>query len=290
MRLTMADGDGHARDLRPEFDAAVATLRASLAPAPRGASAAENHDAAVHRARRAIKTLRALLRLVPADTSGLDRSLRDVARRLAPARDQHVLSRTALALARRVGDADVAGVLRAVAAEAEAEVEARTARSRAAPRLAALALTLSALTTDVPVRDLAATVSRLFRKAKRALARALAARDDEALHDARTLVVRLQLQLTALRRLGGRTPGRRVAALDRLRDVLGDHHDLALLAAVVAARPGTDPGLARRTARILRHAMRQLERAAGRLAERAFDVAPGTLRRRMTRQLAPGTG
>lgn len=273
-------------DLRPEIDAALMALRGALAPEPAAPGATADHDAAVHRARRAIKTLRALLRLLPSNTTSLDRSLRDLARGLAPARDQHVTARTAQAMARRVDDPRVAALLRRIASEAEAEAAASEAKARSAPRLAPLALALAAPQTRVAPQELARSAARLLKTARREVRGALARRDAEALHDARARVVRLQLQLVALRRLGGRKPGRRAERLNTLRDVLGDHHDLYGLAAVVAARAGVDPVVRAKTVALLGRAMRRLERSAEALAETAFDVSTASFRRRLERRLS----
>ena len=277
---------GRTCDLRPEIDAALKVLRDALAPGQLVAGAPADHDAAVHRARRAIKTLRALLRLLPSNTKSLDRNLRDLARGLAPARDQHVTARTAEAMAGRVDDARVAALLRRIAAEAEAEATAREAKARVAPRLAALALALAAPETHVGPDALAAAVARLLKTARRDVRRALDRRDAEALHDARAKVVRLQLQIVALRRLGGRKPGRRAGRLDRLRDLLGDHHDLDGLAALVAARTGVDPAIKAKAAVALQRAMRRLERSAEAVAGEALEVAPASYGRRLARKLS----
>lgn len=265
-------------DLRPQFDSALATLVST-------AGRTVDRPAAIHEARRAIKVLRALLRLLPGESTAIDRELKALAGRLAPARDQRVAARTAASLARRIRDRRAAALLRAIAAEQGEAATSREARSRAHPRLARLAGALSALETAVSPADVAALMGRRLRKARRSFSAAMAARDAEALHDARTLVVRLQLQLVALRGVAGRKPGRMATRLDRLRDLLGEHHDLFMLSGVVAARPEADPDARERVLRAAARAMRRLELAAAAVADEAFDIGPKGLRRNVRRRL-----
>ncbi len=275
-------------DLRPEIDAAFEALRMELTRLGDSGAAdeADAHALAVHGARRAIKRLRALLRLLADDTVRLDRTLRDLARRLSPARDQHVAARTAARLATRIRDARVAALLRDIARDQDAVAAAREARSHAVPRLAALGIGMAALSTTASPADLAGTLARRLKRARARLARAMADGEAEALHDARTLIVRLQLQLVALRRMGGLPAGRRAKRLDRLRDILGDHHDLHVLGDLIERSPGADPEVKASTRETLRRAMRRLERSAEAVAAKAFDVSPRALRKRLGRRLA----
>ncbi len=265
-------------DLRPEFDSAVATLLSAV-----GRTA--DRAVAIHEARRAIKLLRALLRLVPGDPAALDRDLKALASRLAPARDQRVAARTAAALARRMRNRPAAALLRSIAAEQDAAATEREAKSHAHPRLSRLAASLSALGTVVAPADVAAVLGKRLRKARSRFAAAMAAGDAEALHDARTLVVRLQLQLVALRRLAGRKPGRRAMRLDRLRDLLGEHHDLFMLAGVVAARPDAAPAARARVLRAVERAMRRLEGQAAAVADEALAIGRRAFSRTLRRRL-----
>jgi hypothetical protein len=265
-------------DLRPEVDAALAALVSAV-------GRKTDRAAAIHAARRAIKVLRALLRLLPGDSTALDRDLKALAGRLAPARDQRVAARTAAAMARRVRDRKAAELLRAIAAEQDEAATSREGRSHAHPRLARLAGTLSAIDTAVAPADVAGVLGKRLRKARRHFAAAMAARDAEALHDARTLVVRLQLQIVALHRVAGRKPGRRAMQLDRLRDLLGEHHDLFMLSGVVAGRHDADPEARARVLRAAERAMRRLEHASEAVADKAFDIGPKAFRNSLRRRL-----
>lgn len=268
-------------DLGPALAGGMARLREALAHR-------DDPAAGVHQARRAIKGLRALLRLLPGDTKDLDAEFKALASTLAPARDQRVASRMAAVLADRAGEAGAIALLREIAAEQDAAAAALEARPHGRPRIRDLERRLAAVPAFVPPKAAARRVARNLTRALRQLKASLDARDAEAMHDARTLVVRGQLQLEALRRLSGASAGRRVRRLDRLRDILGDHHDLAQVAGLVAARADVDPQIRALALGGVERAMRRLERRAAAAAPDALPRHPRRFRRRLARRLKAG--
>lgn len=247
----------------------------------------------MHLARRHIKSMRGLLRLAwperddrTGDVLALDRALKSLADHLAPARDDRVAARMADDLAARC-NGDAKQWLDSFA-KASHEVAARGERSRHGQArhrraVAAIDARLAGLAWPRSSDDLASALVRWHRRARRRLEAALADGDAEALHAARTSVVRVLVQVEAM---AGRAGGfaRRQRGLDRLRSVLGEHHDLDLLARRIDADavPATV-----RTAILKRIAARQmrLEREAARLHARWHGPA-GTLERKLRRRLA----
>ncbi len=152
-------------DLRPACRAAMDRLRASLART-------DDRTLAVHGARRAIKELRALLRPLGQDAKALDAELKTLASDLAPARDQRVAARTALALAKTVREARAAALLRDLAAEQDATAAELERRSHAHPRLARLARQIDALDLSVSTGNLGPSLSKAMRKAGKVYGRA----------------------------------------------------------------------------------------------------------------------
>jgi hypothetical protein len=253
----------------------------------------DDRERAVHRARRHVKSMRGVLRLAwpeREDRTGpvgaLDRALKALADHLAPARDERVAARTADALARRC-DPEVAAWLDALAREAHDKAalgeNSRQGRARHKRAIAAIDRQLAGLVWLRAPRDIADALARWHRRARRLLEKALAAHDAEALHEARSAVVRVLVQIEALAEADGGFRKRR-KGLDRLRSALGEHHDLALLAQRIEAVPGSDTV---RTAALKALAQRQrrLEQQALRLHARWHGPA-GRLERKARRHLA----
>ena len=194
-------------------------------------------DAAVHGARRELKRARALLRLLRAPLNrrvyrGADLLLRDAGRSLAQARDVAVLAvalermRLAAGLDRR----DVGSVMRALERERRAADLAQAATAtRSALRLARLRLRRARL-ADGGAEPLVEGSVRIYRRGRIGYAGVRHAPSADHLHAWRRHVKRYWHALEVL------VPGRPriIRALAReahaLADLLGEDHDLALLA------------------------------------------------------------
>ncbi len=236
--------------------------------------------AAVHRARRILKRLRALTGQGADEDGARDarRALAAGARLLAEARDLRVAAATAARLARKAETRDDRGVLRAGAAQLAAAAAAAEPAGLDLLGLRLGDLPLEAASGDDAAPDadaklrLQARVS--YRKARRRFRAGLAARDLVGLHEARKSIGRCRRQLEAL---AAPTGAERSAtrALDRLEDSLGAANDLHMLTVLAGRLPALAQGPFATVAALA--ARRELEGRITRietLAARAFKQRP----------------
>jgi len=220
-----------------------------------GRSAARR-DETVHEVRKTLKRLRALLRLLrhalgPDEYRRENLALRDAARPLAEVRDAKVFVETIQALARRSAPAgtvarQLAPVAEGLAARHRGLAERVLGTDRA---LDAVATVLAAVRAraerwSLPEHEgwrlLKPGFERAYRRGRRAHARARREGTPEALHEWRKEVKYLLYQLQLIEpawRASERLLARR---LDRLADLLGEDHDLAVVRAMV-----TEPAVIR---------------------------------------------
>lgn len=205
-------------------------------------------DAAVHSARKRFKQVRSVLRLVRdelgAEVERRERTaLRDAGRRLSPARDAAVLLHT---LEEVVGSSSFRPVRQDLADRAEAirsqAVAAGAARAvaedvrEARDRVAAWPL----VRDDVDV--LAGGLARGYRSGRRRMRAAYGDPDNERFHEWRKRVKDLWYHLRLLEPAWPPVLGAMVEEAHRLSDLLGDDHDLRVLAATVRSEGlGTAP-------------------------------------------------
>lgn len=192
----------------------------------------------VHEARKAIKRLRGLLRLVrePLGETYTRENVayRDVARSLGGMRDVEsllellprlrksapkVLTRAGLTRLR----ADLSEKGLAPEAMQKQVGQARTALQAAADRIAAWP------TLPEDADTLIAGAARTYRSARRRMQEALAAPSPESFHEWRKQVKHLGYQLRLLQPLWPKLYGAQEKLLDELADALGEEHDAALL-------------------------------------------------------------
>lgn len=253
MSFRLQTGEGLADAVRraagAELTAGAAALAEDGGPVAR--------DEAVHEARKAVKRVRSLLRLVRSGVDrdarrDLDQRLRAAAGGLGEVRDAEVLVGTAAALrAPEDGDGDGAPdgaldglhtaledrrgriVVRAAAGPAEGgAVHAATALADAGGDLARLAI-------DGADRDVVtAGLLRTVRRGRLWLDTPVGSADGEAFHGGRKRAKDLRYQLEFLTPLWPGPLAAQADQLHRLTDLLGDEHDLAVLAATVDAEPG----------------------------------------------------
>ncbi len=220
-------------------------------------------DEGIHEARKATKRLRAVIRLVR-DAVGRPAYreenvvLRDTARRLAPARDGAVLVETLAALREQYRDlvapqalATTAGYLtdRHRAARAgvlgdrqlmvDTVVTLRTARRRYAGWEPSRRSTgrLAARPVAEGFDPVGRGLARTYRRGRRAMQAAYTTGSAEAFHLWRKRTKYLRYQLEALAPLYPELLAPQAAELDRLGELLGREHDLAVLGELVAADP-----------------------------------------------------
>lgn len=264
-------GPALARIAAGQFDRITAGLRMN-----------PDRDAAVHEARKALKRLRALLRLVRDHLGeGVFREedvvLRDLGRRLAAARDARTCIDTLHALVpdrcevleeRLADDHRAASALLLTDTDLMAQLltTAKCARERWVTRLPGL------------VRDEFAAISpglrRTYRRGRKRMGRALDRPTDEAFHEWRKEVKHLRYQMESLRPIDPLAFSGVIAALDSLGEVLGTEHDHTVLGWVVG-REGSHGGEAARVLELLQARKAELRTSAVPLAKRVYSAKAG---------------
>ncbi|MEA3221384.1 CHAD domain-containing protein [Immundisolibacter sp.] len=208
-------------------------------------------EAAIHAARRHIKKARATLRLLDGDVHAralarCENELRAAGRALAPSRDAAVLLRTIDTLSRARPPKATASALQAVR---QAWQTPGTPQLDAGDLMTArLALQESAATLTGPAAGacdfdtLARGFATTYRAGRRALKRALRNPDAERLHALRRQLKHHIYQLRLLQPLWPGPLGALHAQADRAADLLGLHHDCAVLRERLASStlPPTD--------------------------------------------------
>jgi CHAD domain-containing protein len=247
-----------------------------------------DHAIAVHETRKALKRLRALLRLIrPAmgeDTFKAENAqLREVGLSLSGARDRHILLETVSKLegASHLGRRGLAESLRQTIAAANGEGAPLTMRqaharlSEAKKRLAGLPIAGNGFEVVAP------GLERSYRRARRAFTEAYRQPTDEAFHEWRKGAQAHWRQMTLLSRAWPDYLGARAVEARRLSQLLGDDHDLAILIAFVhsdaaAGLRGEEAALVERAARRRQAELREAAKPRG---ERLFAASPKRLRR-----------
>ncbi len=277
--------------LRPDADigaALIAIGRTMLAPAPLEAA---SDAAAIHDFRRAMKRWRAFLRLLEPllgnEAVRLQHEARDLARAQAGARD----AQAALDALDDLGE-DYAALSPASMRRLRARIEALRARaeSESLPAEARDELRAKLARTRDAVEQwslqgatfaaIAASLAQGYRRARRALPADWSAVRPEDLHALRQRVVVHRYQMELAAPLWPRLGRVWVGEAQRLRERLGKHQDLAVLAGLTAPKAP----LARWRARILpaiEARQRDHIEAAMRLSARLFAEKPGAFRRRL---------
>ncbi|MBS0376653.1 MAG: CHAD domain-containing protein [Proteobacteria bacterium] len=241
--------------------------------------------AAIHQARRELKRARAWLQLA---RRGLERderralaaALAAVARRLGAARDATVLR------ALVVETAAEAGLARSVLAGFEAALGRERAAGRASLRprelrlaLAAARRRLLAAALRLDGERLSAGFTRLYRRGRRALAAAERVPRASRLHEWRKHVKHYGYALEALAPAWPRRIPPLAEEARALADALGEHHDCALLESRLAGAR-LAPAVRRRLRALLRRRRLALRARALRAGARLYGETPRRLRAR----------
>jgi CHAD domain-containing protein len=252
---------------------------------------------AVHSARKAIKKERALLRLVrgslPSSQLARDNErLRDVARTLSGLRDADVMVQTAEALEKRFTGQIPArtfedlidGLLSAGASGRDGSAVEELA--------AAAILELAEIRREIdgwePDGDgwgvIKKGLRRSYRRGRKALRAAQAAPTSESLHAWRKRVKDHWYHLRLLTAVCGPIVNGAAQEADRLSDVLGDDHDLAVLRDRLSGR-STELGLVDVDALLplIDRRRKQLQTEAWQLGHRIYTETPTAFERRLRR-------
>ena len=234
--------------------------------------AKDDHAVAVHETRKALKRLRALMRLVrPAmgdDAFKQENArLRDIGLSLSGARDRHVLLETVNKLE------GAAGLSRKGAPVTMKEAQSRLDEAKV--RLADLRIEGGGF--DV----VGAGLERSYRRACRTFHGAYSKPTDDAFHEWRKGAQAHWRQMTLLARAWPEYLGARASEARTLSQLLGDDHDLAMLVAFVHSDAATTisgehAALVEKAARQRQAELRECAKPRG---ERLFAEAPKRLRR-----------
>lgn len=225
--------DGVRRIGVEQIDRALAQLQASEDPA-----------AAVHESRKALKRIRALLRLARPGLGAHEYArenarYRDIGRLLAGARDRHVLIET-------VGKFQTAaeGRTKSAFAAALARIEARDGAETAGDEETAVAQAVSELLdgraamVELGLKGAGYGVAwdgieRTYRQAVATFEKAYETHDNEALHEWRKRVQHHWRHMSLLREAWPEMTQARVQAAKDISEMLGEDHDIAVMLAAL---------------------------------------------------------
>ncbi len=250
---------------------------------------------AIHETRKSMKRLRALLHLVrpamrKADFRRDEARLKHIARSLAGARDTQAMLETVAKLDaydERVGRGPVAVKLRAQL-EAKHDTTGEDRKGSGVSLARRLLKEARAAFDDIVLEKddfkiLASTIERDYRKARRAFHRAYELQEDEAFHDWRKYVQRHWRQLLLVAPSWPKALRPHIALARDLSEVLGEDHDLFVLANFV--RTNLD-GVANKDVEayldLCRRRQNELRSLARGMGARLFAEKPSSLAARLT--------
>ncbi|MGE0055492.1 MAG: CHAD domain-containing protein [Hyphomicrobium sp.] len=245
----------------------------------------------VHEARKVVKRLRSLLRLLDPtlrnkELAALYKAIGGLGDQLAGARGAHVLRETVDKLEAHFGsnaNATLAPLKSMFACEVEGHaphLDAARAK-RVIDGFARQRRKLDKL--KVKRTGFACIVGGLegtYRKARRAFAHAYSKPEDELFHELRKAVQWHQRHMALLSRAWPEFFNMRIAACRELAELLGDDHDLSELIDLVERR-GDDTLDTSRIVALARNRQAELRSAARALSERLFAERPAAFARRM---------
>jgi hypothetical protein len=243
----------------------------------------------VHKVRRRLKALRALLRLVKerfTEFRAENRAFRDLGRALSGARDAHVMLETFDAISRR-GDARplppgfVAARARLVAAcAADEDMAGKLAQVRGELVAARHRIRHWSLAGH-GWHALAPGLRKTYGEARRAMARARRTGKADASHEWRKGVKYHGDQLRLLRKLRPEALGSRILAAAQLAGLLGDRHDIDMFLERLGQAPAHFGDIVTVTelAGLARLHAARIDRHTRRLGESLFGARPRALDR-----------
>jgi CHAD domain-containing protein len=245
----------------------------------------------VHDVRKALKEARAIARLF---LDCLGEPARVTIAALAATRGQTGLTRDldvmAVRLKRLAPPPEVSEPLvAAIARERQAAQRARRGLGARAPRarLAAIAKRIEGWDLSAIGREeIVAAVTRTYRQAQRRARRAFDSDDPVLLHAFRARVVDLRYQLALLSCAWPEALNAQAEGLDELREALGDHHDLHVLAQFAVERGGASPEALAQLQERVEAKQKKLGRRAEIEYERLFVETPEAFAARLDAYLA----
>jgi CHAD domain-containing protein len=277
-------------DAWPQYCRA-ALIRSVGAAGKRFPGPGEEAPERVHDVRKTLKQARALARLflpcVGEPARVTIAALAATRRQIGRARDLDVM---ALRLKRLAPPPEVAApLLAAIQRERAAAQRARRGLSAKAPRarLGAIVKRLEGWdVTAVGTEAIVAAVARTYRQARRRGRLAVKSDEPAALHAFRARVVDLRYQLALLACAWPEALNAQAEGLDELREALGDHHDLHVLAQFAAARGDLKPEALKDLGGRTAAKQKKLRRRAQAEFDRLFAETPGAFAARLAAYLA----
>jgi CYTH domain-containing protein/CHAD domain-containing protein len=247
---------------------------------------------AIHSARKDLKKLRSVLRLARGRLGEElyrreNERYRDAARLLSGSRDAEVKVATLTALEQRFGkempSASAGGWRRQLARERDEATAAGTDAAGIEAATAAIAAGREEIAGWPLGGDswklVGPGLERGYRRGRRAMAATAADPDPELVHAWRKRVKDLWYQLRLLRKAWPELLEPTVERADRLADLLGDHHDLTVLAEDLATRE--EVGSVALMARLIERRQEELLAEALALGARLYAEKPRAFRRRI---------
>jgi CHAD domain-containing protein len=244
----------------------------------------EDESERVHESRKALKEARALARLMtgvvgPPAYDAL-RELESARRRMGRARDLDVMPDALASLGGRLesklvealGQAIARERIGARAAHREIDVNAQIARLRALARNVE-----SWEMADADLFDVARSLRDLYRAGRRRGRQALASGDSHELHELRAAIVDLGHCFAALEAAWPAHFSAFAQEFRRMREQLGKHNDLTILAEFAASREEVSPAQGETLARAVERRQKRLQKRAQRLFDRLFAERPNAL-------------
>jgi CHAD domain-containing protein len=268
---------GFVRVAQEELEGALADLGAGSGTPPT--------DDGIHEARRRLKKLRALLRLMrpvlgDAEFARNNITARDAGRGLSPARDAAVQLATLDGLldgcAARQAE-KLSPLRRRIARSVRRSAQTKRAAAATDDAIARLRTLLVAIELPAVPDDAALlcdSLRRAYRRARGALAATAADASDEALHALRKRVKNLQYQLQLTRQAAPLRGRRLLRKLDRLGEKLGLDHDLAVLTKALTPDPAIDEAALAALCERVKRRRRKLQRDSLRIAKGLFAEKP----------------
>jgi CHAD domain-containing protein len=277
-------------DAWPQYCRA-ALIRSVGAAGKRFPGPGEEAPERVHDVRKTLKQARALARLflpcVGEPARVTIAALAATRRQIGRARDLDVM---ALRLKRLAPPPEVAApLLAAIQRERAAARRARRGLSAKAPRarLGAIVKRLEGWDVSaVGTEAIVAAVARTYRQARRRGRLAFKSDEPAALHAFRARVVDLRYQLALLACAWPEALNAQAEGLDELREALGDHHDLHVLAQFAAARGDLKPEALKDLGGRTAAKQKKLRRRAQAEFDRLFAETPGAFAARLAAYLA----
>ncbi|MFZ2113354.1 MAG: CHAD domain-containing protein [Solirubrobacteraceae bacterium] len=267
----------------------------------------------VHEARKAIKRMRALARLLrdelgEQEFARVNASLRSAGRRLAGARDADVrlttlrelIERHPRTLASSQGPSEGNGQGREGIQHLEEQLQRERLHNSQPSDIDEVLADIAAMRdqlarwslVDIDFDTLSPGLQRIYREGRHRYARCTRehGRNEQDVHDWRKRIKSLYYALDMLGAKKAKGARRATRRADRLGDLLGSEHDLWMLCAYVEEHPdvfGTDAAAKAELLKRIEQRRRRLRKRALSLGARLYKHKPGKFTRRIGRALSP---